>query len=256
MMPSLQRRARLVRPRSVEKQRDAIGMPLRSARTTSERCDWSWPGTLKKPSQRERARFPAGGIACTEPAANGCALEWQPQKCGTNERPTDTSPHRKSPPICIYPIAGRGGMVEAVLRQARHNPPKTRRDGLWRVARAEQASRTEQLVADEKGGWSHKSQDRGGGGHQGAGQINHGRLNAGLAVGTSGGLRRGLVVMEQASKERENEDRHNGQSLAWEPLPDAPCWMLYLHRAEPRKPQHASIVHPERRCSKQSYERD
>jgi hypothetical protein len=45
-------------------------------------------------------------------------------------------------------------------------------------------------------GWSYGSDSRKGRGNQGAGQIHHGRLNAGMAVGTSGGIGCGLVVME------------------------------------------------------------
>ena len=82
----------------------------------------------------------------------------------------------------------------------------------------------------ERPSWSYKSHNRKVGGKQGAGEIYHGRLNAGVAVRASRGIGGRVVVMEQSSEESENEERNNGKSLDWEMSAAAPFWMLVPHR--------------------------
>ena len=81
-------------------------------------------------------------------------------------------------------------------------------------------------------GWSNRSDSRKGRSNQGPGQIDHGRLNTGMAVGTGGGIRLRLVVMEQASEQAEQYDRDN-ESCYGDPSGDAPFWMF--------EPQNASL---------------
>jgi hypothetical protein len=70
-------------------------------------------------------------------------------------------------------------------------------------------------------GWSYRSDGRKGRGNQGPCQIDRGRLNAGMAEGTSSGIRVRLVVVEQASEECENEDRNNNKFFDWDLSPGA-----------------------------------
>jgi hypothetical protein len=78
-------------------------------------------------------------------------------------------------------------------------------------------------------GWSYRSRDRKERANQGSSQIQHGRLDAAMTVGTSGRTRRRLVVMEQAAEESQNQDGNNGKSHDWELSADAPFWMLQVH---------------------------
>jgi hypothetical protein len=99
-------------------------------------------------------------------------------------------------------------------------------------------------------GWSYRSDGRKRRGNQGTGRIYHSRLNAGMAVGTSGRIRRRLVVMKQAAEQSKNEDRNNGESLDWELSADAPFWMLEPHSVMQRESSTSVIdVHKLRRTS-------
>ena len=80
-------------------------------------------------------------------------------------------------------------------------------------------------------------------GDQGAGQVEHRRLQASVAVATSGGFRFGLVVMEQTSQESKNEDRNYRKRNGREPARTAPfrvtCRQIF---------QYASIFKLSGRC--------
>ena len=71
---------------------------------------------------------------------------------------------------------------------------------------------------------------------QHAGQIRHGRLNAGLAVATGGRFRGRLVAMEQVPEEYETEHRNGDQGPDWDPVPRAAVWMRDSHRTLQREP--------------------
>ena len=73
--------------------------------------------------------------------------------------------------------------------------------------------------------WSYPSDNCERGGSQGDAQIDHRPLKAGMAVGARVEIPRGLVVMDEASEESENEDHNNGESLDSELFPDAPFWI-------------------------------
>ena len=68
---------------------------------------------------------------------------------------------------------------------------------------------------------------------QDAGQIRHGRLNAGLAVGAGGRFRGRRVAMKQGSEEYETEHRNCDQSPDRDPVPPAAVWMRDSHRTLP-----------------------
>jgi len=72
--------------------------------------------------------------------------------------------------------------------------------------------------------------------HQDAGQIRHGHLDAGLAVGTGGLFRVRRVAMKKASEEYETEHRNGDQSPDRDPAPPAPVWMRDSHRTLQREP--------------------
>ena len=69
-----------------------------------------------------------------------------------------------------------------------------------------------------------------GGGNQGVGKIDHGRMDAGVAVRAGGGIGRRLVVMEQASEQSDKQDRDDGNSIDRKLSADARFWLPEPHR--------------------------
>lgn len=75
----------------------------------------------------------------------------------------------------------------------------------------------------------YKSSKRKNGGGQGPGQVDHGRLKARVAIATIVFVGLGLVAMDQASEQAENENRYNGQRNDWEALTNALFWIAGYH---------------------------
>jgi hypothetical protein len=66
-------------------------------------------------------------------------------------------------------------------------------------------------------------------GRKGPREIDYGCLSSGMAVGTSVGITRGVMMMKQASEKSEYNDCNNGNSLGWEQPSDARSWILDSH---------------------------
>jgi hypothetical protein len=80
-----------------------------------------------------------------------------------------------------------------------------------------------ELNSSRETGGSYQSDGCESGGCEGACLIDDGRLNAALAIGTSGRFLRELVVTEQASEQSKNEDGNDGERLQWVgPAPGCP----------------------------------